>query len=410
MSRADWTFLEHLLEEGQEHSTRVGRVWLTVLFLFRMLVLGAAAESAWDDEQCNFVCNTQQPGCESVCYDRAFPISHFRYFVLQVIFVSTPTIFYFGYVAVRAAKDKSEDDGVEGERKEAKGKRGVTEVTLGNSGGGKKASAAAAAAGNEKELEDVEEDEKAGKHGGKGGKAAKAAAPQAPKLKGRLLGAYTASVLVTVLLEAGFIAGLWVLYDGFLIAARYECAGPPCPHTVDCFVSRPTEKTIFTIYTQAIAGLSLVLNLVELLHLLQLAVSQRLEKRYCGVGGNRRTARPPPPSSSSSPSSRRSGDRDPTPGLPVEEAPSYHPVPIEGYPEPPRSYVVVDTLRSEVSWGAGGRGDDNENDIPPSYLNCLGGAMRSSHSPRAHMKKHLHGNGKHRKDNHKGHSKLKHYV
>ncbi|CAL8297657.1 unnamed protein product [Lota lota] len=399
MSRADWSFLEHLLEEGQEHSTRVGRVWLTVLLLFRMLVLGVAAESAWDDEQCNFVCNTQQPGCESVCYDRAFPISHFRYFVLQVIFVSTPTIFYFGYVAVQAAKDKSqqEEDGEaeEGERVEQEGRGCMTEATSGNHGR-KTASAAAAAraARNEKGLEDIQEegDEKEGMHGNDG-KAAKVAS-QSPKLKGRLLGAYTVSISVTVLLEAGFITGLWVLYGGFIIAARYECVGLPCPHTVDCFVSRPTEKTIFTIYTQAIAGLSLVLNLVDLLHLLQLAISQRLEKRY------RWTASPAP---------RQSGDHTPTPGIPVEEAPSYRPVPGEGYPEPPRRYVVLDTLRSEVNWGAGGGGGDGESDIPPSYLNCLGG-MRSTHSPRAHMKKHIHGNGKHRKDNHKGQSKLKHYV
>ncbi|KAJ3609304.1 hypothetical protein NHX12_023827 [Muraenolepis orangiensis] len=424
MSRADWSFLEHLLEEGQEHSTRVGRVWLTVLFLFRMLVLGAAAESAWDDEQCNFVCNTQQPGCESVCYDRAFPISHFRYFVLQVIFVSTPTVFYFGYVAVRTARDKSEreeeEDDEEEEEEEEKGQgRAATEVTFGRSGG-KKASQAAAVR-NGKELEEIaeeEEEEEGDARGGRRGKDGKAAKspppppppppPQAPKLKGRLLGAYAASVLATVLLEAGFMAGLWLLYGGFFIAARYECVGPPCPHTVDCFVSRPTEKTIFTVYTQAIAGLSLLLNLTELLHLLQLAVSQRLEKRYgCGRrpgpggGGDRGDPRTPSP-----------------PGLPIGrggvggEAPMYRPVPVACYPEPPRGYGLADpppppTPRSEVNWGGGGEGD-SDGDIPPSYLNCLGG-MGSS--PRSHVKKkHVHAHGKHRKNSHKGHAKLKHYV
>ncbi|KAG5842343.1 hypothetical protein ANANG_G00176620, partial [Anguilla anguilla] len=109
MSRADWGFLERFLEEGQEYSTGIGRVWLTVLFLFRMLILGTAAESAWDDEQSDFVCNTQQPGCELACYDRAFPISHFRFFVLQVIFVSTPTIFYFIYVALRMGWERKRE-------------------------------------------------------------------------------------------------------------------------------------------------------------------------------------------------------------------------------------------------------------------------------------------------------------
>ncbi|XP_059899658.1 gap junction protein alpha 4 [Gadus macrocephalus] len=402
MSRADWSFLEHLLEEGQEHSTRVGRVWLTVLLLFRMLVLGVAAESAWDDEQCNFVCNTEQPGCESVCYDRAFPISHFRYFVLQVIFVSTPTIFYFGYLAVRTAKGQSEEEEEEEEEEEdgvAEGERAAQQEGRGRSAAVASSGARAARKGKGLEVILEEGDEEEGSREN-AGKAAKEAS-ESPKLKGRLLGVYTVTISVTVLLEAGFIAGLWVLYDGFVIAARYECVGLPCPHTVDCFVSRPTEKTIFTIYTQAIAGLSLLLNLLELLHLLQLAVSQRLEKRY------RRGATSLP-----SPRWRRrqpGGDHTPSP-LPAQEAPSYCPaVPGEGYPEPPGSYVVVDTLRSEVNWGAGGGAGDGEGDIPPSYLNCLGG-MRSTHSPRAHVKKHVHGNGKHRKDNHKVHAKLKHYV
>uniref|UniRef100_A0A3B4AY46 Gap junction protein n=1 Tax=Periophthalmus magnuspinnatus TaxID=409849 RepID=A0A3B4AY46_9GOBI len=223
---SDWSFLEHLLEEGQEYSTGVGRVWLTVLFLFRMLVLATAAESAWDDEQADFVCNTRQPGCTAVCYDKAFPISHFRYFVLQVIFVSTPTIFYFGYVIV-----------IEHKRK------------------------------------DNEEKEKRGKKCEKG-------PSEAPTLKGRLLCAYTFSILFKVVLEAGFIVGLWFLYGGFLIAANFVCKRPPCPHTVDCFVSRPTEKSIFTIYTQVIAAISLILNVVELFHLLQLALTRNLEKRY----------------------------------------------------------------------------------------------------------------------------------
>ena len=83
----DWSFLGRLLENAQEHSTVIGKVWLTVLFIFRILVLGAAAEEVWGDEQSDFTCNTQQPGCENVCYDRAFPISHVRFWVLQIIFV-----------------------------------------------------------------------------------------------------------------------------------------------------------------------------------------------------------------------------------------------------------------------------------------------------------------------------------
>ncbi|MGH0153769.1 UNVERIFIED_CONTAM: hypothetical protein FKN15_025259 [Acipenser sinensis] len=80
----DWTFLLKILEQVHEHSTVVGKVWLTVLFIFRMMVLGAAVENVWGDEQSGFTCNTQQPGCQNLCYDDAFPISHVRYWITSL--------------------------------------------------------------------------------------------------------------------------------------------------------------------------------------------------------------------------------------------------------------------------------------------------------------------------------------
>lgn len=379
MSRADWSFLENLLEEGQEYSTGIGRVWLTVLFLFRMLVLGTAAESAWDDEQADFVCNTQQPGCTAVCYDRAFPISHFRYFVLQVIFVSTPTIFYFGYVAIRFGKKEEVNNEKQAEKGDGGSKRGeiVTE--------------------KDKNVTDNAENEKE-EDGGKGRQVYKAPS-EAPKLKGRLLCAYALSILLKVLLEAGFIAGLWFLYDGFFIAEKFECTGFPCPHTVDCFVSRPTEKTIFTIYTQVIAAISLLLNLVELLHLLQLAITHRLEKRYSRELQDYL------------PRAEQVIERGETPELQTGatqpyKAGSHVQLPIQGeapcYSNPCESYG---DLAIEVNWGSG----EAASDLLPSYVNCMG-AMRTAHSPRVLYKKHAHHTEKNTKGVHKGHSKQKHYV
>ncbi|XP_033878324.3 gap junction alpha-4 protein-like [Acipenser ruthenus] len=215
---ADWSLLEKLLGEVQEHSTGLGQAWLTVLFVFRVLVLCTAAESAWDDEQADFTCNTLQPGCQPVCYDRCFPISHFRYFVLQIIFVSTPTLLYLGHVAWRAGRAR---------------KRG-------------------------------EEEEEGG-----------------AELKGVLMLPYTLSVVCKVILETGFLLGLWFLY-GFTIQPLYVCQGFPCPHQVDCYVSRPTEKTVFTIYMQGIAVVSLLLNLIELLHLLAGGLMRKARRLYWG--------------------------------------------------------------------------------------------------------------------------------
>uniref|UniRef100_A0A672S840 Gap junction protein alpha 1 n=1 Tax=Sinocyclocheilus grahami TaxID=75366 RepID=A0A672S840_SINGR len=112
----DWSALGRLLDKVQAYSTAGGKIWLSVLFIFRILVLGTAVESAWGDEQSAFKCNTQQPGCENVCYDKSFPISHVRLWVLQIIFVSTPTLLYLAHVFYLMRKEgklnrKEEDIG-----------------------------------------------------------------------------------------------------------------------------------------------------------------------------------------------------------------------------------------------------------------------------------------------------------
>lgn len=389
MSRADWSFLERLLEEGQEYSTGVGRVWLTVLFLFRMLVLGAAVESAWDDEQDDFVCNTKQPGCTPVCYDRAFPISHFRYFVLQVIFVSTPTIFYFGYVALRFGRETEE----EGERKRKGGEDGCNRS--------KRLDVVVEGAKNGL-TKDSTEEKKKGDDGGKGRQAFKTSL-EGPKLKGRLLCAYTFSILLKVLLESGFIVGLWFLYGGFIIAPKFECSGSPCPHTVDCFVSRPTEKTIFTIYTQAIAAVSLLLNLIELLHVFQLAITQRLEKRFrmeqqdylaCMERGMVQEEDPEELQSEVAQACEVGGRAV----LPTHGNMGRYLNPCE----------VREDLVIEVNRGPAEDGDN----MLPSYTNCME-AMRMTHTARVHYKKHtpnVRTNVKAAQPQPKRHAKLKHYV
>uniref|UniRef100_A0A3B3XWU3 Gap junction protein n=1 Tax=Poecilia mexicana TaxID=48701 RepID=A0A3B3XWU3_9TELE len=212
----DWSFLGRLLENAQEHSTVIGKVWLTVLFIFRILVLGAAAEEVWGDEQSDFTCNTQQPGCENVCYDEAFPISHIRFWVLQIIFVSTPTLIYLGHVLhiVR----------MEEKRKE-----------------------------KEEEMRKKEKPPIRDEHG-------------KIRIRGALLRTYVFNIIFKTLFEVGFILGQYFLY-GFQLRPLYKCARWPCPNTVDCFISRPTEKTIFIIFMLVVACVSLLLNLLEIYHL-----------------------------------------------------------------------------------------------------------------------------------------------
>ncbi|XP_059368889.1 gap junction protein alpha 10 b isoform X1 [Carassius carassius] len=230
----DWNLLGSILEEVHIHSTIVGKIWLTILFIFRMLVLGVAAEDVWDDEQSEFVCNTEQPGCKNVCYDQAFPISLIRYWVLQIIFVSSPSLVYMGHALYRLrALDKKRHK-----------KKAQLKVEL------EETEALEEHKRIEKELRKVEEQKKVRK---------------AP-LRGSLLRTYVLHIITRSVVEVGFIVGQYVLY-GIGLSPLYKCEREPCPNSVDCFVSRPTEKNIFMIFMLVIAGVSLVLNLLEIFHL-----------------------------------------------------------------------------------------------------------------------------------------------
>ncbi|XP_028835088.1 gap junction alpha-3 protein-like [Denticeps clupeoides] len=246
----DWSFLGRLLENAQEHSTVIGKVWLTVLFIFRILVLGAAAEEVWGDEQSDFTCNTQQPGCENVCYDEAFPISHIRFWVLQIIFVSTPTLIYLGHVLHIVRMEEKRKEKEEEMRKSLRLKEDEDLYRNGAGGGG-----------GRKDKPPIRDE-----HG-------------KIRIRGALLRTYIFNIIFKTLFEVGFIMGQYFLY-GFQLRPLYKCARWPCPNSVDCFISRPTEKTIFIIFMLVVACVSLFLNLLEIYHLGWKKVKQGVTNKF----------------------------------------------------------------------------------------------------------------------------------
>nr|WBU98477.1 gap junction Cx32.7 protein [Sebastes schlegelii] len=186
----EWDLLGRLLDKVQSHSTVIGKVWLTVLFVFRILVLRGGAEKVWGDEQSDFVCNTQQPGCENVCYDLAFPISHVRFWVFQIIAVTTPKLLYLGHVLHVIHIEKKMKERM---KKQA-------------------------------ELDDqaslfLRRAYKVPKYTKSTGKIS---------IRGRLLRSYVLHLVAKIVLEALFIVGQYFLY-GFTLQARYVCTRFPLP-------------------------------------------------------------------------------------------------------------------------------------------------------------------------------------
>ncbi|NXJ83752.1 CXD3 protein, partial [Trogon melanurus] len=159
----------------QEHSPMVGRFWLVGGGLFRILVLATVGSDVFEDEQEEFVCNTQQPGCKPVCYDAAFPISHYRFLVLGGGVLSAPAALFVIFAVRGGAKP----------------------------GGG----------------------------GGHGQRARRGG------------GFYVGSVVARIAAELGGGGGQALLY-GFRVQPLFGGGGRPCPHRVDCFVSRPGGGTV----------------------------------------------------------------------------------------------------------------------------------------------------------------------
>ncbi|CAO2595190.1 Gap junction alpha-1 protein, partial [Lemmus lemmus] len=173
----------------------------------------------------------QQPGCENVCYDKSFPISHVRFWVLQIIFVSVPTLLYLAHVFYVMRKEEKLNK-------------------------------------KEEELKQIEI--KKFKYGiEEHGKV---------KMRGCLLRTYIISILFNSVFEVAFLLIQWYIY-GFSLSAVYTCKRDPCPHQVDCFLSRPTEKTIFIIFMLVVSLVSLALNIIELFYVFLKGVKDRMKGR-----------------------------------------------------------------------------------------------------------------------------------
>uniref|UniRef100_A0AAY4DFC5 Gap junction protein n=1 Tax=Denticeps clupeoides TaxID=299321 RepID=A0AAY4DFC5_9TELE len=213
----NWAFLQNILSGVNKYSTVIGRVWLSILFIFRILVYVAAAEQVWKDETKDFVCNSLQPGCENVCFDHFFPISQVRLWALQLIVVSTPSLLVALHVAYR-------------EHREAKH--------------GKK----------------LYED--------KG------------RIDGGLLCTYILSLIFKTTFEVGTLLAFYFLYNGFRVPRLVQCDVSPCPNTVDCYIARPTEKTIFLYIMFYTSVLCISLNVTEMLYIISKQVWKCFSKRY----------------------------------------------------------------------------------------------------------------------------------
>lgn len=259
----DWSILGRFLTEVQNHSTVIGKIWLTMLLIFRILLVALVGDAVYSDEQSKFTCNTLQPGCNNVCYDTFAPVSHLRFWVFQIVLVSTPSIFYVIYVLQKITKnEKSDVKKVEVVTRSSpalerdKHLEGDKEATLEAGGPYNTTYNAEDWSLQEDEYEEKSQLDEEMREVGK----------DPTQLSSQVLLIYIIHVLLRSIMEIIFLIGQYYLF-GFEVPHLFRCETYPCPNRTDCFVSRATEKTIFLNFMFSVSLGCFILNIVELHYL-----------------------------------------------------------------------------------------------------------------------------------------------
>ncbi|XP_012614265.2 gap junction gamma-3 protein [Microcebus murinus] len=213
---------------GGGHSTPVGRLLLPVLLGFRLALLAAGGPGVYGDEQSEFVCHTQQPGCKAACFDAFHPLSPLRFWTFQVVLVAVPSALYVAFTLYHVIW-----------RWEESGKVKKEEETL--------------------------------LHAGQSGRGAPGAGSP------RLLWAYVAQLGARLALEGAALGLQYRLY-GFQVPSYFKFETESCYSAVSCNVSRSSKKTIFLKTMFGVSGFCLLFTLLEIV-LLGL-------RRWCEPLGN----------------------------------------------------------------------------------------------------------------------------
>ncbi|XP_057695378.1 gap junction delta-2 protein [Corythoichthys intestinalis] len=254
----DWSILGRFLSEVQNHSTVIGKIWLTMLLIFRILLVALVGDAVYNDEQSKFTCNTQQPGCNNVCYDTFAPVSHLRFWVFQIVLVSTPSIFYIVFVLHKIAKDEKLDGQRAQVLRQSPSRQGMGQKD------GKEKMRVGVPTYCPHFREDWDETERTQHSFLEEGHGALAEDPT--KQSKQVLLIYILHVFLRSIMEITFLVGQYLLF-GFEVPHLYRCETYPCPTRTDCFVSRATEKTIFLNFMFSISLGCFVLNIAELHYL-----------------------------------------------------------------------------------------------------------------------------------------------
>jgi len=95
-------FLDGLVKQVTQHSTVAGQLWYALTFVFRLFISTTIAGEIYGDDlgafDCPVTADSDKVGCKFMCYDQYAEVNHLRFWQLQILAVTIPTVFFHFYV------------------------------------------------------------------------------------------------------------------------------------------------------------------------------------------------------------------------------------------------------------------------------------------------------------------------
>merc|ERR1711939_889930 len=88
----------------RKYSTPIGTMWVFITMVFRVIPIGAIGAKLYHDGHKEFTCDTKMPGCEVVCYSEYLPMTLDRFWHVELIFILSPSIFFYAFASYQASK------------------------------------------------------------------------------------------------------------------------------------------------------------------------------------------------------------------------------------------------------------------------------------------------------------------
>jgi hypothetical protein len=275
-----WSNLQKVVEKALHYSTPLGTIWLFLLFTFRMFIFSVVGGSVYGDESSNFKCDTNQPGCQNVCFNRFSPISHMRFWAFQMMFVCLPSLCFMTFAQFEEAKISKIEI-----QEEKLLKQGQDDESTYYSQDYMKL--------NKKK-------EKFGLHKKKTKTTITKDGAQDVVWTPRIRLIYVVHLIFKLVIEAVFLYFSYILQKqqskksgmaAMWVPEKYECThgdteeNSACSQNplIPCWVSRPWEKTIFMLYMTSVTVISILLCLMEFVYVLTRTTRKSVQRRAEGA-------------------------------------------------------------------------------------------------------------------------------